>query len=684
MSRPHLFAFHVGPVQDFIITARRTQDWWMGSWLLSHLSYTAMKAAMDKGADLVLPKELPPPTETADTTNHFLARFLDTQLDPSGVAQAVETAVQSEWICIEQKVKAEFFSTSVNQSLWTRQVGTFLEIYWVVVPDAEDSATARRCAQTALDARKRLRNFVPAREPHLKCTLCGGRQELSGETRIEDAREWWKTEVGKHLGRPHHKKLRIRENGNERLCAVCAVKRSAVAAEAVPLQVTDSHFPSTSSMAAAMFVTRLLETDRGQRELEAHLQLLKQKPPMGLGIPQKVDVGCIPQLAKTTLASMRQGVRDDLLKFDGDLLYTETFTEKRLAEEFPDSVNELKEQVAQTLAIDYGASTVEDARKAFGGDFEAEVAKETVKRIARSTANLRALFRAVRSDDPIQHIPQPSKYFAALMMDGDHMGRYYGEMETPQAREMSGQMSQFARTQAREAVEKHFGRLVYAGADDVLALLPLETTLSCAREVRTRFNGSVDTALIGVNLPEGVKRPTPSIGIAIAHHTAPLDGVLVAMQRAEKAAKNTYGRDALCVHVLKRSGEEVRVGTHWNYGDLDAVELAGRVVAALRDDTLTTLTMKFAHAVTDEARSLAGVEGDKFPLPAPARAAALKRLAQRHCGKGREAEAQSLATELASWAEGKYRDDKKPLGLEEVAQWILLARFIASEGRDDE
>lgn len=654
----HLLAFHVGPVQDFIATARRTQDWWMGSWLLSHLSYTAMKTAKDKGAGLILPKELPPATETADTPNHFLASIPDTQPDPVGIAQAVETAVRCEWLCIAQKVKSEFFG-SVDQSLWTRQVGTFLEIYWAVVP-CDGSTEARNRAQAALDARKRLRDFCPTCEPHLKCTLCGVRQELSGKATRDEARDWWTDLLPLHVKREHLEKLRLREN--ERLCAVCAVKRGALPAKGVPLQKEVGSFPSTSSVAAAMFKKRLLKTGKAKDELAAHLQTLEK----ALFIrPGKIEKDCIPQLAEV---SNSRNAEVELLTFDGDLFYVETFIEKRMCAEFPD---------VPAAILRHGAAELDLTQEELL-EFEPTY---VAQQIAKAAASLRALFRAVRSDDPTQHIPPPSKYFAALMMDGDHMGAFYGKMEEPQAREMSGQMSQFARQRAREVVKRHFGRLVYAGGDDMLALLPLEEALSCARELQVEFGKAVEAAIQGVNLPEGVKRPTPSIGICIAHHTQPLDATLLAMQRAEKDAKNKYGRNALCVHLLKRSGEEVQVGTHWKYGAVDAVDLTNRVVAAFHDDTLT---MKFAHAVADEARSLAGVEGDKFPLPAEARAAALKRLAKRHCGKGKETEAQSITAELASWAEGKHEDDKKPLGVEEVAQWILLARFIASGGRDSE
>jgi CRISPR-associated protein Cmr2 len=652
----HLLAFHIGPVQDFIATARRTQDWWMGSWLLAYLSRHAIETARGKGAVLVLPRELTPPIDSAiaDTPNHFFARFADERAVAAAKAKEIEAAVKGEWFCIHRKVKGAFFA-NVPDDLWARQLENFLEIYWAVILD--DSEDARNRAQAALDARKRLRNFIAIEEPHLKCTLCGARQEVSGKTSVGEARDWWIDLVSKYRDRPHHKKLRIRENGNERLCAVCTVKRAVLAAGAVSLDVTDGHFPSTSSVAAAMFMKHMLETDRAKEELDAHFKAIRQ-----LHIPAKVDLDCLPSLKELYEKELPQSGRDKMptrdkeQTFDGDLFYTETFTEKRIKEEFPEAFERIAAEFNYT----------EDQLRAEDPHYFAQM-------IGDATATLRAVYRAAEA--------RPSKYFAALMMDGDHMGTFYGKMAEQEAQAMSGAMSQFAREQAKSVVEEHFGRLVYAGGDDTLALLPLEEALPCARELRVGFNKAVEAGLKGVDRPDDVKPPTPSIGIAIAHHTAPLDGILLAMQRAEKAAKGDYGRDALCIHVLKRSGEEVHVGTHWQYGDLDAMDLANRVVAAFSNETLT---MKFAHAVAGEARGLAGVEGDKFPLPREARAAALKRLAKRHCAKGKEKEAESLAAELAAWAEGKNEGDKKPLGIEEIAQWVLLARFIASGGRDEE
>jgi CRISPR-associated protein Cmr2 len=413
-------------------------------------------------------------------------------------------------------------------------------------------------------------------------------------------------------------------------------------------------------VAAAMFVKRLLETDRGQKELEAHLQTLKQDPPKGLGIPQKVDVGCIPHLARITPHATRRGIRDVLLQFDGDLLYTETFTENRIGEEFPE---------VPPAILKGGAADIDIAENELLELEPIYVAQQ----IAKAAGTLRALYRAVRDDKPENHILPPSKYFAVLAMDGDHMGRFFGKADRALAGDLSQRMSRFAREKVKTIVEDHFGRLVYAGGDDVLALLPLETALSCARALQAAFKDAVHD----LTPPPGCEKPTPSAGIAIAHHTQPLDATLTAMRDAEKDAKNKYGRDALCVYVLKRSGEEVRVGTHWEHDGWQLVELVERTVKFLNDDILS---MKFAHAVGDEARALTA-------LSLPARESELKRLAKRHKGnKPKEDCAAALAAQLAAWAGVEHGDapNKKPLGLEEVAWWIQVARFIASGGRDEE
>ena len=47
---PYLMSISLGPVQDFIASARRSRDLWFGSWLLSELSRAAAQALVTNHA----------------------------------------------------------------------------------------------------------------------------------------------------------------------------------------------------------------------------------------------------------------------------------------------------------------------------------------------------------------------------------------------------------------------------------------------------------------------------------------------------------------------------------------------------------------------------------------------------------------------------------------------------------
>ena len=49
-----LLVFSIGPVQDFIATARRTQDLWMGSYILAYLSAAAMRVLAGNDLNVIL------------------------------------------------------------------------------------------------------------------------------------------------------------------------------------------------------------------------------------------------------------------------------------------------------------------------------------------------------------------------------------------------------------------------------------------------------------------------------------------------------------------------------------------------------------------------------------------------------------------------------------------------------
>src|SRR5205807_651291 len=129
---------------------------------------------------------------------------------------------------------------------------------------------------------------------------------------------------------------------------------------------------------------------------------------------------------------------------------------------------------------------------------------------------------------------------------------------------------------APELVEDNYpGRLIYAGGDDVFAIAPIARdahvngepimVLNLVDRLQQIYHDTVQEPVSDDKRKENV---TASIGIAIAHHYTSLSYVRRVAKAAEELAKNHYGRDALVVTVIRRSGEQTRVGCHWQYPGL--------------------------------------------------------------------------------------------------------------------
>ncbi len=824
LPKPALLVFSLGPVQGFIATARRTQDLWMGSYILSYLAWQGIKViASEFGPDAVVypslrgqpltdlwlyneervwakkPEE--PELRIATFPNKFVALLPADQAEQG--AREVERAVREAWQRLADKVRDKraqdmgVGSDPVWTTLWQQQIPRILELYWCIYPwagmDSEeptgspeqvlaqystlcrppDDWSFKRIyaiyaksaaegggqydpnvgtnvgttysllydlADRGFNARKGLRGFEPVEERGAKCTLCGQRQALRTETK-DEPRFW--TDLAAALQQKG--RYEVKPEGAERLCAVCAVKRF------VQREVFDSElglkggFPSTSTVAVAAFCERLLKqlaepnTDDLWDAFQAFVRALQQaRDRVGKVIPEtRMDVPLLTELTKR-LSEPRWSTARAFLDYDGDWLVEETYSAEKLKRDY---------------ALDFDEGTLAGLRAALGR---------------------------------LLHVmgERPARYFAALTMDGDFAGRWlsgthpglttFGQVLHPDVQQdlaqraewselltgrrasngtlvptrrlmtpavhaaISEGLANFALKLVRWVVEERYpGRLVYAGGDDVLALLPMEYALRVARELRALFSGE---AMIKPNGDLEVQfgksdasgylwfqgeplltmgpTATASIGIAIAHHLSPLDATLNAMREAEKAAKNLYGRNALCVHLLKRSGEQVRVGAKWFYPDeylketesydldwqkqwgkqvRDTIALLEDVRRRLRTDWLS---MKFAHAVFEEVTTLSGAA-----LTAQARQSEIYRLAKRQKGErcpDPEAQAKELAAKLTPFAEAleqhrrKWEADWKKHhqrepdaadeaeapqpGMVELAKWLLLMRFIVSGG----
>jgi len=263
---------------------------------------------------------------------------------------------------------------------------------------------------------------------------------------------------------------------------------------------------------------------------------------------------------------------------------------------------------------------------------------------------------------------EPDPYLALLVADGDRMGAAISEIKDVDKHcRLSSQLALFAK-QAGKIVAEHFGVCVYSGGDDVLAFLPVDKALECARMLHDDFGAKLSD--FGAKLRE-FDSPTLSVGIAIGHFMEPLEDLRDYGQRAEKAAKaatpnsgnveNIFAeRNGLAVQVHPRGGVEFSVREQWeNNGqslDMRLKEWAELFAAG-------ELPNKLPYDLRELARQLKGWSAPAEAVQAET-ALLLKRKQAKKEGRARIGE--------------RLRVSDTPQALERLAQELLVSQWIAA------
>jgi CRISPR-associated protein Cmr2 len=495
-----VLVFTFGPVQSFIIEARRASDLFVGSAILSELAKAAAQAIGVN--DLVYPASV-----SSDVPNVLVARV--PAANAKSIAEQAEQKLYTRWKEIAESARNKFvkwgFTDPTFDNIWQRQVEHMWEVYWVAAEETTDYAEAYARARAALDAVKRSRIFTACDEPGIKDTLSGLREALhcSGQVGYSAIKEFWQM-IAQH---PSVGPSLLRSAGRERLDAIGAVKRfcnladkqfpsvseasAASTSRQVICNLADKQFPSVSTITALDFIERARQ--RAPNQLQAHRDAVDE---------------LLGEYAYQPRA------QDNDWPFDGDLLFAETLTKNRLEDSY--------------------ALTQPDRDKL-------DAARRTLK----------ALYKAVGGS--------PSPYYALLVLDGDSMGRRINEclkqQNSQQAhKQLSQSLANFA-SQVQNLFQSTPGCLIYNGGDDVLAFLPLAWVLEKAQALSQAFDQ------VSKNAPVP---GTVSAGIALVHHLHPLDAALRAARAAEREAKRVAGKAAVCITALKRSGERVTAATKWN------------------------------------------------------------------------------------------------------------------------
>jgi CRISPR-associated protein Cmr2 len=244
-----------------------------------------------------------------------------------------------------------------------------------------------------------------------------------------------------------------------------------------------------------------------------------------------------------------------------------------------------------------------------------------------SFESVQEIAQAIESEAEEELGKEAPTYFAVLCMDGDDMGQWVSGVKTPflksalaskawdyfarrwQADQAHGvvaeqvhrplspgyhaafseAVSNFGLYCVDQIVTQFDGQLLYAGGDDVLAVLPATKALDCAYALQCAFRGHIPPetsprireSLEGLfefpadgfircrdsGKDEALRPNWPlivpgteasaSVGVAIGHICSPMQDTIQAAREAEAVAKRIPRKGAFCLRVIKRSGEGV-------------------------------------------------------------------------------------------------------------------------------
>jgi CRISPR-associated protein Cmr2 len=520
MNKTHNLHFSIGPVQGFVAQARRTRDLWAGSFLLSWLSGQAMAAVLENEGAIEFPAvgNLLEPTDEllkailkknhdnphiGSLPNRFKAEVAES-FEPKTIQERVERC----WIALSDAVWKKFVlpaepQGNLTREIWDRQIRNFWEMQWVMGEKIDDSKEDGRW----LDIRKNWRGHWPTIEGGDHCVLMSDYQELSGYCRATErtAQDTFWNHLRKRIGL-----LDLRDD--ERLCSIALVKRLFPKLGEVELQKTigwvpggnvqsTGNWPSTVFMASIPWMEKIIELGKDQ-ELQKYVDSVLQSVQDRQSV-QGERATKIPSLEKLGA----------LANLDGNY-----FMEPALR----------NHRATPLCHTESGAD-----------DPDLEIRETLVKKLGELNKSINE---------------SASPYYALLLMDGDRLGKLLSKYCPT---DISEGLSQFT-CQVQDIVQQNNGFTIYAGGDDVLAILPINSAISCSEELRKTYTDSFH------GIPHPSTPITASTAIIFSHYHNPLREVLrEAHYQLDSIAKDKNGRDSLALALLKPSCKSAEWCATW-------------------------------------------------------------------------------------------------------------------------
>lgn len=528
----YLIGFTLSPVQAFIREARKAQDIWSGSLLLSHLAQAALARLDGAGCERISPAAVTFDPARPSVTNEGVVFAADrSTADAVHLAERAAEAVRSRWRDLAARTRAcitgdHLLFRSDELARWDEQIAAQFTVAWAVEPAADrdnpEAAGALRRLRRLLTAAKRTRAVAPyTGDSRPKCTLCGAWEQMGPEgASVRDDNRFWENTLRERLAcLPHGNEVRwvvtarLEGGGRERLCAVCLTKRlgpTLVLGPEVGFRNHDDpayegRFPSTTAVAWVEAKANLLSQARAWPD--SYVPVLEQY------------VRAVGRYCEA--ADLPRG-RHVLTCYDP------------IINELP---NNLQVPARRFLELDgswlaAGEREREDER----GFVEDIAALDAARReLQEQRGELHRLTRDARPRVGIGRMPP----VALLRADADRMGRLSAEVVAEgglgAASRLSATLGQHALPAAVNAVEQDCrGKVVFAGGDELIALLPAARALAAAARVSRAYEQAGQEC--------GFPQLTCSVAVVLVHPHSPLRIAINALTDLLDEAKE-YRRD---------------------------------------------------------------------------------------------------------------------------------------------
>ena len=179
MMKEYLFLITIGPVQSFIAQARKAQDLFAGSKLLSDLirisiqKFVGMSDRSNANFEIIFPSNYSEPN--ASLPNRFVGKISAKEsINIEGIGKIIEKAIQEKFIEIGQNT---IEGKKGNKGVFTVQLKRHLDIHWVGAPIETSYEESYKQLEKDLGAIKNLRTFDQLNsgkgEQGRKCSLDG-------------------------------------------------------------------------------------------------------------------------------------------------------------------------------------------------------------------------------------------------------------------------------------------------------------------------------------------------------------------------------------------------------------------------------------------------------------------------------------------------------------------------------